>query len=876
VDGWPLVGRREELARLTAAVVARRGAVITGSPGVGKTTLAMTGLEVAQERGMSPARTTATRASRRLPFGAFAPFLPPDPGGDRFSREDHGELLRRYVRAVVDGAGGHALLVFVDDAHLLDDGSAILLQQLALTGAATVVATVRSGEPAPDPVVALWKDGPAERIELGVLDDAAVEELLVSVLGGPVDPASMRQLIERSQGNPLFLRELVTGALETGALVEEVVGMWRLRGDLHPTERLVELAAQRLADLTGPERAVLELLTLGEPLELVELDQLAEPAAVETLERKGLITSRIDGRRVRMWLSHPIFGDVLSVGISAVRERAIARSLAEVIETPGGPRRNDTLLLASLRLVGGGGSPELLLSGAIGARAHHDYSLAERLARAAVEEGGGFEARLVAAEAAHAQGRRGQAEDELAALAARAVSDAEQARVALLRFDNAYLLQGCADLRLIDDAADAVIDPFWHDELMARRFFVMSTTSGPRATVQTAATMLERSGSRPLTAALVAVSYSMIRLGRLNDAIELLASAPGGSAIPESNEPWDQWALFVARVVALVYAGRLGEAEELLTLAYGRVVGKPAAEARGYVAGWFAVLHLEQGRPMSAFRRAGESYTLFRQLGRTVQAGMGCVAGAQAFALTGQAGRAAETLSARDALGLPTVPVTETDLLVARAWAAVAAGNLPGARQLLERAADHAEEVGDLIGATSALHGLARLGQARHVAARLGRLADDVDGDLVAARVAYTNAVAARNADALNNVSSDFEDLGALLYAAEARAEAAVVLRNAGRNRDGAAAERHAARLLARCEGAATPPVRLIMARVRLTPGELDTAVQAAAGRSNKQIASDMHLSVRTVESHLQRVYGKLGVSGRRELADALPEQHTA
>jgi hypothetical protein len=84
-------------------------------------------------------------------------------------------------------------VVFVDDAHLLDNGSAILLHQLALTRAATVLATVRSGEPAPDPVVALWKDGPAERIEIGILDDAAIEELLVSVLRGPVDAASVRQ-----------------------------------------------------------------------------------------------------------------------------------------------------------------------------------------------------------------------------------------------------------------------------------------------------------------------------------------------------------------------------------------------------------------------------------------------------------------------------------------------------------------------------------------------------------------------------------------------------------------------------------------------------------------------------------------------------------
>jgi DNA-binding NarL/FixJ family response regulator len=62
-------------------------------------------------------------------------------------------------------------------------------------------------------------------------------------------------------------------------------------------------------------------------------------------------------------------------------------------------------------------------------------------------------------------------------------------------------------------------------------------------------------------------------------------------------------------------------------------------------------------------------------------------------------------------------------------------------------------------------------------------------------------------------------------------------------------------------------------ARARLTPGELDAAVQAAAGRSNKQIAADSHVSVRTVESHLQRVYEKLGISNRRELAEALRDQ---
>jgi len=105
--------------------------------------------------------------------------------------------------------------------------------------------------------------------------------------------------------------------------------------------------------------------------------------------------------------------------------------------------------------------------------------LAERLARAALAEGAGFGARFIAAEAANFQGRPAQAERELAALAADAASDVERARVALLRFDNAFLFQGrMPDLGLLDDAADAIADPFWRDELLNRRSFVMSSSRG--------------------------------------------------------------------------------------------------------------------------------------------------------------------------------------------------------------------------------------------------------------------------------------------------------------------------------------------------------------------------------------------------------------
>ncbi len=41
----------------------------------------------------------------------------------------------------------------------------------------------------------------------------------------------------------------------------------------------------------------------------------------------------------------------------------------------------------------------------------------------------------------------------------------------------------------------------------------------------------------------------------------------------------------------------------------------------------------------------------------------------------------------------------------------------------------------------------------------------------------------------------------------------------------------------------------------------------AAAGRTNKEIASDSHLSVRALEQHLSSVYRKLGIRSRTELA---------
>jgi hypothetical protein len=78
---------------------------------------------------------------------------------------------------MVEGAQGLSPLVFVDDAHLLG-GTAVLVHQTALTQ----VATVSAGDVLPDPALPLWKDGPVERIEIGILDDETIEKLLATAL----------------------------------------------------------------------------------------------------------------------------------------------------------------------------------------------------------------------------------------------------------------------------------------------------------------------------------------------------------------------------------------------------------------------------------------------------------------------------------------------------------------------------------------------------------------------------------------------------------------------------------------------------------------------------------------------------------------------
>ncbi|MET0908603.1 MAG: helix-turn-helix transcriptional regulator, partial [Ilumatobacteraceae bacterium] len=109
-----------------------------------------------------------------------------------------------------------------------------------------------------------------------------------------------------------------------------------------------------------------------------------------------------------------------------------------------------------------------------------------------------------------------------------------------------------------------------------------------------------------------------------------------------------------------------------------------------------------------------------------------------------------------------------------------------------------------------------------------------------------------------------------LAFAAEAAAELGELHQQRGDGRRAAAAMQRSAELATRAGGLRTPPLARGGGVEPLTAREREVALLAAGGRSSREIADTLYLSTRTVETHLARVYRKLGISTRSDLAAAL------
>ena len=867
---WPLTGRDAELRLIGDALAdgSAGGVVIAGPAGVGKTRLAAEASELARAQGCAVEWVRASRSARSMPLGAFAALLP---ATDRRLPEGV-ELLARARQALAERAAGRRLVLCVDDGQLLDDASAALVHQLVAAGEAFVIVSLRRDERAPDALRALWKDELGVLLELAELSRGEVEALLDAALGGSIDGGSLNALWELTRGNALFLREVVRHGIDRGLLAQDG-GVWRWPGEVEAGTRLTELVDLRVADLGTQERRLLELVAVGAPLE-VGLLEPGELGALEALERSELAQRRTDGLRRFVDVAHPLHGEAVRAQLTPTRVEALHARLADAVEARGGRRAGDLLRIAVWRLEAGAtGDSGLFARAAVQALAAPDAALAERLARAAVQAGGGFGARLVLGRALAGAGRAPEAQRLLGGLAAQAGDDQARAAVAMASARNLFWALDRAEEAdtVLRDAERHVADDALRHELTAQRVRLEAAQGRPQDALAAAHPLLHDGSvhERARTTAALGAVEALFSTGRTDAAVALAEETLPVARRHREELPHAETVLLGMQALALRLAGRLVEATAASESTYALLVTRRSATGTAVEANMLGLIWLARGRVRTALRFCRESAALQRD---------GDGAGMLAFALAGVTQAAAQA-GERDAAGAALAEMERTplghkgfavELELGRAWAAAASGELSRARGLAREAGALARSRGQDAYAARALHDLCRLGDPATAAPELARLAGGVDGPFAATAAAHATALVAGDGGALLDVAERFAAHDALLVAVEAADAAAAAHRDAGRLASGRAAAARAALWLTACEGARPPTLLGAPQAVDLTPREREIALLAAAGTSSAEIADRLVLSVRTVDNHLQNVYRKLGVRRRQDLPRVL------
>ncbi|MFN2535556.1 MAG: LuxR C-terminal-related transcriptional regulator [Pseudonocardiaceae bacterium] len=871
-DSWTLSGRDSELQFIAERVTGgeSRSVVIAGPAGVGKTRLAREALAVAKRSGRVTRWAAGTGAAATIPLGAVAHLLPAVA-----TVSDPFTLLQRAGAAIAEQGKGHRLVLGIDDAHLLDELSVTLLHQLALTRTACLVLTVRTGEPAPDPVVTLWKNGLADRLELAQLPRAAMDRLVTGVLGGIVDSRTIERLWRATHGNALFLRELVEGGCETGSLRMRD-GVWRWEGRMEPTPRLREIVQAQLGGLGADERTALELLATDEPLGLGRVASLINPEVVAVLERRGLVAVVNSGWRAEVRLAHPIYATVVRDQLPEANACQLRRRLANT-HLPW--KRQDDLLRAGMLLLDSDqpqAHASLLADAAVHANALLDHENAARLAQAAIDGSDGrdgVQAQLALIEAVRWQGCPDEAEQVAATTAPFATSAEDRSRLAVVRALNLFFgvrQVAKAEAMLHKAAADAA------DNEVRRRISavhgVLALFAGrPQQAAESGAEILASEGvsAEATLWASSATAAGLAARGRTTEALSAVET--GWAALARcATEPEMascRQILAHAEVSGLLLAGRVHDAVTRATELHEWCMTQPQwagdALAAAHV-GWTA---LAAGRPRTAIRWLSEAVA---GLGQCDPGGFQqfCIALlAQTHAQLGDAALARRLLDGSK-VGHHCA-VFEPEWLLAEAWQAVAEDRTAQAVDRALRAATVAGGMGQRAMEAQALHTVVRLGRASEVAGRLRQLTGQVEGPLVAAYSAHAEAAAANAGGGLDEVVAEFEALGARLLATDAAAHAAAAHLRAGDRRRAAASTARAAGLARACEDIRTPALEQLAPRP-LTSREGEVASLVVQGLKNQAIAERLVLSVRTVEAHLANAYAKLGISSRAELARAL------
>ena len=905
-----LIGRERERGQLDALLTEARlgrgrALVLRGSAGIGKTVLLDYALQ--QASGFEVLNYTAVESEAELPFAGLQALLGrllvrlpeiPEPQARALSAalalESSAKTNRLAVYAGALSLFGVAaervpLLVVVDDAHWLDrpSGEALTFAARRLTAESlALLFAVREGE-GTDLGVAL------PTIELEPLEVTASMELLHERFGSTIAAKVAHHLAEATGGNPLALLE-VAALLDEG----ERVGREPLPDHL-PASESVERTVRRALRSLPPEarRALLAAAASDSTTG-------GDVAALEPAEDAGLV--RIHAGAVAF--RHPLVRSAVYHAASADERRAAHRTLANA---HSGEENFDR---RAWHLAAAADGPDESVAAALEAAATR---FAERGGQASASRALERAAELsedddATARRFHAAGRAAEHAGDLeraALLAGRALN---RGRDPGIRAAARVLAWQVSDWRgLADDAVDFETEAERLAPFHPARAALMLNVSS-RAAWRTLD--LERA----------------LRLARKGvEMFPVSAPWPG-------EAPWEPWMADIAAgnrwnlAFILLLLGRPAEADEAVrgvkefvdgdlpiyypmyverydearssierALRSSRATGDVWAEM--YMTNLLAVVDLWQGRFPAARAGAARSLAMAESIAAPGAIAVSLSILAWLAAVEGRESEAREHAARADDLNQHGVGnrLLRERLQATLGLLELGLGRPLAAIEKLRPVADLAERHGVrepsvLPYAPDLIEAYARAGErqtATSELAKLAELAGAVDRRWALAAVARLHGLLGRDDELDEHFGAALElhEQGAgsaferarteLLYGerlrrAKRRVESREHLRSAIELFDGlgAAPWSEQARRELRASGESIPR-RDPTAPEKLTPQELQVALQVAEGRTNRDVAAALFLSPKTVEFHLTRVYRKLNIHSRAELVRLLASE---
>jgi DNA-binding CsgD family transcriptional regulator len=350
VTARQLVGREEELGAIVRLLDAPEqlsgAAVLPGEAGIGKTTLWLAGIDAAAARGYRILSSRPSEAETQFAFAGLADLLGTDAGdilpelppiqqraleaalllGESEIHADDRAVAAAFLGALRLLAGDSPLCLAVDDVQWLDAASlAALRYALARLDHEPVAALLAVRDNVPPWLRRAVPEGRLRTVEVGGLSVGAIQELLRARLDATFPRPTLIRLWETSGGNPFFALELASALQRRG-------------GTLAPGEELPipsdldELLHARLDGLSAAAleaaRAVAALADPTVPLVESAAGRRSDAGLAETLAARIL---ELDGERLRF--THPLLGSAVAARQTPSHRRSLHARLAKIVPT---------------------------------------------------------------------------------------------------------------------------------------------------------------------------------------------------------------------------------------------------------------------------------------------------------------------------------------------------------------------------------------------------------------------------------------------------------------------------------------------------------------------------------------------------------------